>query len=134
MLRMAYVSQIPKAVIPRRRDFDYRIIPLPISGKISALSGAATSGMAVAFLAFLALPGFALRGFFAFARAFAFFAGARLAFFTLRLAAFLALTFFMDFFALRAMSQIPSLRWRALARRSYHRMATIVPLFSFEVR
>ena len=46
------------------------------------VSSAATSGMAVAFLAFSALPGFALRGFFAFA----FFAGARLAFFTLCLA------------------------------------------------
>jgi hypothetical protein len=54
---------------------------------------------------------FALAGFFAFA----FLAGARLAF-SLRFATFLALTFFLDFFALRAMSQFPLMRARLILR------------------
>jgi hypothetical protein len=78
-------------------DEPYGVVPPAVPGIPVMESGAATSGMATAFFA---LARFALRGFLA---AFIFFAGVGLAFFTLRLATLLALTFFLDFFALRAM-------------------------------
>jgi hypothetical protein len=80
---------------------------------------ARTAGLATVLTAFFALVAFLpFVGFFV--ALLAFFVGVRVVFFTALFAAFFALDFFLDFLALRAMSQYPPCEMSVFAPRSQY--------------